>query len=376
MIKPKSIDNDFGYYRAIVAENQDKLKLGRVKVRIPCFHGTKEEGKVPDKDLPYANISMVGASPQSGAFIVPEVDSTVLVVFENGNHSSPIVLGSLYSRGYDEIRKVDQSPDAYMEEDYSGSYDSSGKKGRMVPAGEHDVIDDARQDTAVRLVYQSPKGAKYQIRDTDGSEETILQDANKQCLRFISPMESDKTKDNKHKRKPPKDNLLSRATTLLSNSLGQILKFVGDGDKGDIDLVDTLTTQGVEIDGDEKKTRLFNHSGVKIEVYLKDDKVVLRSPGAYVEVSPTEVTIKGAKITLESPSIVINGTKITLNGETTTTGALITTAGCVAGGVDLSAHTHTAPHGETSTQHGPSASGGPSFSAPSVDIEKWEEEKA
>ena len=77
------VNCDFkGLVRGIVAMNDDPKKIGRVRIRIYNIHGTAEEG-IPDDALPWAFGSQPYAAYNSGSFIVPEVGSTVWVVFED-----------------------------------------------------------------------------------------------------------------------------------------------------------------------------------------------------------------------------------------------------------------------------------------------------
>lgn len=81
-----------GLTRAIVRANEDPDKLGRVKVEYPAFHGAS--GSTPSE---WARICQPYASSGHGGWFLPEVGDEVLVVFENGNLDSPIVLGTMYS---------------------------------------------------------------------------------------------------------------------------------------------------------------------------------------------------------------------------------------------------------------------------------------
>ena len=80
-----------GIYRGIVKDNNDPLKLGRVKVEVfPMFEGIQID------NLPWAIISQPlfsGAGIGYGNFFVPEVDSNVYVMFEQGNCHQPIIIG-------------------------------------------------------------------------------------------------------------------------------------------------------------------------------------------------------------------------------------------------------------------------------------------
>lgn len=81
-----------GIYRAIVLDNNDPSKLGRVKVNVYGIY----DG-IASTSLPWA-VPMqpigAGAGAGFGVFAVPEVDSLVFVMFEGGDVNQPIVIGS------------------------------------------------------------------------------------------------------------------------------------------------------------------------------------------------------------------------------------------------------------------------------------------
>lgn len=79
------------FYRAIVTENQDPQKLGRVKVRYlhyPSGENTPSE---------WASLCQPYASRQSGSWCIPEIGDEVLAVFEGGDLEHPTILGSIYT---------------------------------------------------------------------------------------------------------------------------------------------------------------------------------------------------------------------------------------------------------------------------------------
>jgi uncharacterized protein involved in type VI secretion and phage assembly len=74
---------------AVVTDNKDPEKLGRVKVKYP---------NVSDQDTSWwAPIIMLGASKNRGWFFIPEKDDEVLVLFEHGDLNRPLVVGALWN---------------------------------------------------------------------------------------------------------------------------------------------------------------------------------------------------------------------------------------------------------------------------------------
>lgn len=82
---------------AIVVDNVDPLKHGRVRLTFPTM---------PGNDASYwAPITSMGAGTQRGWFFLPEIDDEVVVMFEHGDVRRPIVIGALWNG-------VDDPPDA------------------------------------------------------------------------------------------------------------------------------------------------------------------------------------------------------------------------------------------------------------------------
>ena len=81
-----------GFFRAIVRENNDPDKLGKIRVEYPWFEGDSAEHPSEWVDIvsPYA-------SSESGFWFIPEVGDEVLVYLRRGTLDFPVVLGMLYS---------------------------------------------------------------------------------------------------------------------------------------------------------------------------------------------------------------------------------------------------------------------------------------
>ena len=74
---------------ALVTDNKDPSKLGRVKIKIPILS---------EKDATWwAPIIMLGAGKNRGWFFIPEIDDEVLVLFEHGDINRPLVVGALWN---------------------------------------------------------------------------------------------------------------------------------------------------------------------------------------------------------------------------------------------------------------------------------------
>lgn len=75
----------YGKYRAIVVDNKDPEKMGRVRVRCPKIFGEYTSG--------WCTPCVPCAFNDGGLFYVPSVNEVVWVEFEEGNPSKPIWVG-------------------------------------------------------------------------------------------------------------------------------------------------------------------------------------------------------------------------------------------------------------------------------------------
>jgi uncharacterized protein involved in type VI secretion and phage assembly len=78
-----------GVATAIVTNNNDPEKTGRVRVRFLWLSDTIETW--------WARVATPMAGADRGLYALPEVDDEVLVAFEQGDPSRPIVIGSLWN---------------------------------------------------------------------------------------------------------------------------------------------------------------------------------------------------------------------------------------------------------------------------------------
>jgi hypothetical protein len=115
-----------GFYRAVVEDNIDPKKMGRVRVRIWGLHTEKKtktatEG-IPTSELPWAEPCvpiMEGGISGFGTWGVPLQGAHVLVLFENGNYLQPRYFASLPGNPTEKLNPVNGFSDP------TGTYPSS-----------------------------------------------------------------------------------------------------------------------------------------------------------------------------------------------------------------------------------------------------------
>lgn len=116
-----------GIARAEVTEILDTLMSGRVRVRIPSL---------PDIE-PWAPVCAPFAGKGYGLWCMPQVGDTVIVAFEHGDPTWPVVIGSVWSQAGDP--PIDQPLDAQY------------KRVLKTPGGHELVFDDLQQE--IRLSH-------------------------------------------------------------------------------------------------------------------------------------------------------------------------------------------------------------------------------
>lgn len=152
------IKTDFSlFYRGIVVDVKDPMKLGRVKIRVPSLHGTnsKLNNFVPDSALPWATPAVWSSSGNNmGTYDPPTAGARVFLTFEGGNSAYPIYFGGIPTK----IGKTKY----YKPE-----------PGILMGASQEVETDDYNTDIkngTERVPFKSFKGATIIIDDFDGAE--------------------------------------------------------------------------------------------------------------------------------------------------------------------------------------------------------------
>lgn len=93
---------EFGVVTAIVVDIVDPKKMGRIRVDFPDLADTTTEGVAIDQGQKrassnWARVATLMAGGGRGTYFIPEVNDEVIVAFEHGDLSRPIVLGALWN---------------------------------------------------------------------------------------------------------------------------------------------------------------------------------------------------------------------------------------------------------------------------------------
>jgi uncharacterized protein involved in type VI secretion and phage assembly len=137
-------------YLAKVVSVQDPDNLARVQVRLWSFDG------VTDQDAAiWARVALPFAGDKRGAFLLPDVDDEVLVVFANGDSRFPIVVGGLWS-GATGIPET-------LGGDRVDRWTITGKAGTRIAIEE-------KQSGQPTIVFTTPGGVSGTLSDDSGGK--------------------------------------------------------------------------------------------------------------------------------------------------------------------------------------------------------------
>lgn len=268
------IDTMPGLYRGRVEYNKDPHKIGRVRVRIPTLHGVPGDDKCLEFDkLPWASpCTPFACGTDYGTFVVPEVGSYVWVMFEAGDTSRPVYIGSMHATDCQHaypMGTMDSSKDPCTKK-----YKQS--KGEWVrPAYRNEVPQDAIGDSEefpVSVLYKSPKGATIEIDEEDENETMSFMDRLGQILTFICPVTFNSNNYNSSRRGKGRADkgtnldtesvsVQSKALVLLKGARDQFLRLVSKKGACRSELVskdEGNSVSGLGLESGKKRTILFS----------------------------------------------------------------------------------------------------------------------
>lgn len=136
----------FGVVPAVVTNNEDPKKLGRVRVKFPWL--------TDDTESDWARV----VTPHAGPLQQPEVDEEVLVAFEHGDFNRPYVLGGMANQkqplpGSVSSAQAGEAPQIWQSRagHRISMYDGSQKRLEIeTPAGHQVKLDDSQGQIEIR----------------------------------------------------------------------------------------------------------------------------------------------------------------------------------------------------------------------------------
>jgi len=146
-----SSDRIYGVMLGKVTNNQDPEGLGRVKVSF--FWSEEHESN-------WATVATPMAGKDRGLYLLPEVDDTVLLAFENGSVEFPYVLGALWNG-------KDKPP---------GNNDDGGNNVRLLKSRSGHTVSLDDTDGKEKIEIVDAKGKESMVLDVAANTITISAD--------------------------------------------------------------------------------------------------------------------------------------------------------------------------------------------------------
>lgn len=162
--------------RGIVVDNNDPQNRGRVKIRIPSYHGIANTTPkwINDEDLPWAMPGIfANAGNDIGQRLIPTIGTRLFILFEDGELSKPVYIGG--------IPQLIGQPKIY-------NANNTETLGSIDITTDDTVLDiDYTHDTANQgIVFKSLKGFTIYFDDTDGYECVKIIDQAGQMIKMES----------------------------------------------------------------------------------------------------------------------------------------------------------------------------------------------
>lgn len=153
-------DRWFGVFPALVTNNLDPDNTGRIQVRLPWAPnaaGSSGIEKEPDIAL-WARVATMMAGDNRGSWFIPDVGDEVLICFQAGDPSHPVVIGALWNG-------VDTPPETM---DPGGENNIKTLKTR---SGNEISFDD--EDGEESITISTSRGEQIRLQDGDGGVISI-----------------------------------------------------------------------------------------------------------------------------------------------------------------------------------------------------------
>lgn len=142
----------------VLQVHDDPNNLNRVKVKIPVMKN-QQEGIWARLGTPYASNGI-------GGLFFPEVDDEVILGFFNGDPSSPVILGSLYSSKRQTPQKIEQKNNTKLfltREKLSVTFDEEKKSIAIATPEKRKIILD---DDSKKITLEDSSGNKIEMSDS------------------------------------------------------------------------------------------------------------------------------------------------------------------------------------------------------------------
>ena len=261
--KEHEINRISGVVTGVVTSNNDPEKLGRVQVKYPWLP------KMNSSELSscWARLTFVGGGADRGIVFLPEVNDEVLLAFENGNMSSPYVLGVLYN-GKDKL-----------------------------PKGSAELVDAGTKKVNQRVIV-SRSGHKIILDDTSGKEKITIEDKTGK-----NKIEVDSTKNEFKIISEGKLDLQSKGDLTLTTDGKLTLKAKQDLNASTDAAMSLKAQKSVSINATQK----VDIKGTQSVEVSGNQKVDLKSGPAGLTLQASGAELKGVKVDVKANTMLSLG---------------------------------------------------------------------
>lgn len=176
MTRRLNLSNETGLVRGIVIDNEDPEKRGRIKVRVPSYHGIPNQSRtwIDDNDLPWSTPGIfISGGNDLGQRILPTVGTRVFVMFEDGDFTKPVYFGGIPLLIGEE--KIYNHKDATVLGPVSITTDDTMSD-----------INYSKSQSSQGVLFKSLKGFTIYYDDTNGSESAKIIDQSGQMIKMFS----------------------------------------------------------------------------------------------------------------------------------------------------------------------------------------------
>lgn len=136
-----------GIYRGIVEDNLDPKEAGRCRIRIIGVYDDLKTDNIPWAH--YADVFM-GGQTGFGGFMVPDIDSSVFVFFENEDHMQPVYFAGAPAHNHlPPERSTSEYPDKRGEVQYPHNRVWRTKAGHVLE------FDDTPGEERIRIAHRT-----------------------------------------------------------------------------------------------------------------------------------------------------------------------------------------------------------------------------
>jgi len=146
---------------ALVTNNQDPDKLGRVKVKYPWQEGSQESY--------WARLAVLAAGENRGTLWLPEVGDEVLVGFDKGSIEHPFVIGSLFNG-----KDVPPETNSDGENNTKMFRSRSGHQVKFFDKQGEESVEIKTNGGHVLLMDDKTGSAQVQIKDSSGRNQIVI----------------------------------------------------------------------------------------------------------------------------------------------------------------------------------------------------------